>query len=55
MFAANALADGRLIEIENDWHPTPLNYTASYIADPSRPIIQRIAEMAHAIATGEPV
>ncbi len=55
VFAANALADGRLIEIENDWHPTPLNYTASYIADPSRPIIQRIAEMAHAIATGEPV
>lgn len=51
VFAANALEDGRLIEVENDWHPTPLSYTASYIADPSRPILARVAEMAHAIAT----
>ncbi|MEX0694096.1 MAG: LysR family transcriptional regulator [Rhodospirillales bacterium] len=50
-FARNALNDGRLIEIESDWQPTPLNYTASYIADPSRPILARVAEMAQAIAS----
>jgi len=48
--ATPALEDGRLVEIETDWHPTPLNFTASYIADPSRPIIARIAEMAQKIA-----
>lgn len=48
--AQNALNDGRLIEIEADWYPTPLNFTASYIADPSRPIIARIADMAREIA-----
>jgi len=52
VFAANALADGRLVEVESDWHPTPLNYTASYIADPARPILARVAGMAQAIATG---
>ncbi len=51
VFAANALADGRLIEIECDWYPTPLNYTASYIADPSRPILARVVEMALGIAS----
>ncbi|MBO6521276.1 MAG: LysR family transcriptional regulator [Rhodospirillales bacterium] len=50
VFAANALADGRLIEVECDWHPTPLHYTASYIADPSRPILARVVEMARGIA-----
>ena len=48
--ATPALEDGRLVEIQADWYPTPLNYTASYIADPSRPIIARIAEMAQNIA-----
>ncbi len=50
VFAANALKDGRLIEVESDWYPTPLHYTASYIADPSRPILARVAEMALEIA-----
>lgn len=48
--ATRAIEDGRLVEIETDWHPTPLSFTASYIADPSRPIIARIAEMAQNIA-----
>ena len=50
VFAQNALSDGRLIEIESEWYPTALNYTASYIADPSRLILTRVAEMAQAIA-----
>jgi DNA-binding transcriptional LysR family regulator len=48
--ATPPIEDGRLVEIQADWYPTPLNYTASYIADPSRPIIARIAEMAQNIA-----
>lgn len=48
--ATRAIEDGRLVEIETNWHPTPLSFTASYIADPSRPIIARIAEMAQNIA-----
>jgi len=50
MLAQNAINDGRLVEVITDWYPKPLNYTASYIADPSRPIIARIAEMAREIA-----
>lgn len=50
LLAANALRDGRLIEIDMDWHPTPLKFTATYIADPSRPVIARIAEMARDVA-----
>ncbi|WNJ99310.1 LysR family transcriptional regulator [Thalassospiraceae bacterium LMO-JJ14] len=50
VFAENALNDGRLIEIESDWYPTALNFTASYIADPSRPILARVAEMAQTIS-----
>ena len=46
-----AIEEGRLMEIETDWQPSPLNFTASYITDPSRPIIGRIAEMARSIAT----
>jgi len=52
VLAAEALAAGRLIEIHSEWHPTSLDFTASYIADPSRPILARVAEMAQAIATG---
>jgi len=48
--AQRAIEDGRLVEIEAGWHPTPLNFTASYIADPSRPIIERVVEMAQNIA-----
>ena len=51
VFAVNALAEGRLVEVETDWRPTALNYTASYIADPSRPILALVAEMAQQIAT----
>lgn len=50
LLAANALREGRLIEIDMDWHPTPLKFTATYIADPSRPVIARIAEMARDVA-----
>jgi len=52
VLAADALAAGRLIEIQSEWYPTPLDFTASYIADPSRPILARVAEMAQTIATG---
>ena len=46
----DALANGDLIEIATDWTPQPLNFTASYIADPSRPIAARVAEMAAEVA-----
>jgi DNA-binding transcriptional LysR family regulator len=47
-----ALDEGRLIEVDSEWYPTPLKFTASYINDPSRPVIARVAEMAAAIAQG---
>ncbi len=46
----DALANGELIEISADWTPQPLNFTASYIADPSRPIAAKVAEMAVEVA-----
>lgn len=48
--AARAIAEGRLVEVETEWQPSPLNFTASYITDPSRPVIGRVAEMARDIA-----
>ncbi len=45
-----SLARGDLVEITSDWTPPPLNFTASYIADPSRPIAARVADMAAEIA-----
>lgn len=46
----DALADGRLCIIECDWTPSPLQFTASFIADKARPAIRRVAEMAAEIA-----
>lgn len=45
-----ALEEGRLIEVDSEWYPTPLKFTASYINDPSRPVIAKVAEMAATIA-----
>ena len=45
-----SLARGDLVEVTSDWTPQPLNFTASYIADPSRPIAARVAEMAAEVA-----
>ena len=47
---ADALADGRLAEVETDWNPTPLKFTASYISDPARPIIGKVADLARKVA-----
>lgn len=47
---AEALAEGRLVEVETDWCPAALNYTASFVRDSSRPVIARIAEMAREVA-----
>jgi DNA-binding transcriptional LysR family regulator len=52
ILAGNALKEGRLVEIDSAWYPTPLHFTASYITDPSRPILARVGEMAGAIARG---
>lgn len=46
----DAVAHGDLMEIAADWTPQPLNFTASYIADPSRPIAAKIADMAVEVA-----
>lgn len=47
---ADALSDGRLIEVETEWNPTPLTFTASYISDPARPVIGKVAELARQVA-----
>lgn len=47
---ADALDDGRLAEVETDWNPTPLTFTASYISDPARPIIGKVADLARKVA-----
>ncbi len=46
----DALADGRLCNVECDWTPSPLQFTASFIEDKTRPEIRRVAEMAAEIA-----
>ena len=46
----DALADGRLCNVECDWTPSPLQFTASFIEDKARPEIRRVAEMAAEIA-----
>lgn len=45
-----ALSEGRLVEVETDWNPTPLTFTASYISDPAQPFIGEIANLARKIA-----
>lgn len=50
ILAAPALEDGRLVEVEAGWCPEPLHFTACYIADPARPFVARVADMAHEIA-----
>lgn len=47
---ADALEDGRLVEVETEWNPTPLTFTASYISDPARPIIRKVADLARKVA-----
>lgn len=47
---ADAMSDGRLIEVETEWNPTPLTFTASYISDPARPVIGKVAELAREVA-----
>ena len=47
---ADALANGRLAEVETDWNPTPLTFTASYISDPARPVIGKVADLARKVA-----
>lgn len=47
---SDAFSDGRLVEVQTDWYPTPLTFTASYISDPAQPFIGEIANLARDIA-----
>ncbi|MCC1491509.1 LysR family transcriptional regulator [Cognatishimia sp. F0-27] len=44
------LSSGRLDLFDPGWRPTPLSFTASYVADPPSPIVVQAAELARATA-----
>lgn len=47
---ADHVADGRLRIVECEWHPSDLQFTASYPVEPSNPIAEQAAKLAARIA-----
>jgi len=52
--AEKFIGTGELVAISCDWAPTPMVFTASYLATPARPIIETAAKLAVQIADWTP-
>lgn len=44
------IASGKLRIVECEWHPSDLQFTASYSSEPSNPIAERAAKLAACVA-----
>ncbi|CAN7282036.1 LysR family transcriptional regulator [Bosea sp. LjRoot9] len=48
------LESGELVALNCDWVPTPMNFTASYVTMPARPIIEAAANLATEVVDWKP-
>jgi DNA-binding transcriptional LysR family regulator len=44
------VAAGKLVEFDPGWAPSPLKFTASYVAEPRNHLIETVARAAQSIA-----
>jgi len=49
---AHLVAAGSIVEFDPGWHPAPLQFTASWVAEPPDPVVQAVAEHALRVAEG---
>ncbi|MEM6974035.1 MAG: LysR family transcriptional regulator [Pseudomonadota bacterium] len=49
---APLVAAGKIVEFDPGWHPAPLQFTASWVAEPPYPLVASVAQMALDLAEG---